>query len=143
MENLGKWFREVYLKDFLPKEVTEKDVHWRSSKIDRVIESGKYFWMGFNVNLEHPHPFPNNEDPDDYFRVWHTNHEYVQAVKDLKTGPIYKQKALEEEKLLNETYQIFGIDISNRPLELRLSEMTCIYLKIFYTYYYAMKKRLS
>jgi hypothetical protein len=91
MKALGQWFSNVYFgkeHKLLHKEETFK---WRSSKSDRAIESGKVIYMRCSTNLlqlvwegfgnahgnppENPEPYPNNEDPDNYFRVFNINQQ--------------------------------------------------------------------
>jgi len=145
MFNLGEWFRKVYFQEmhpnFLPETVDDSILRWRSSKIDRVMHSGEHFWKGFGVPLEDPQPFHDDEDPDNYFRVWNHDKAYLEAVKELKHGSDFVEKGKEELEFLDEINKLYGIDPSKYGPEEKLAQMTYYYEVLECERYFASPKK--
>jgi hypothetical protein len=93
-------------------------VRWFSSSVARVKDSGEAFWRGFGLHTMAPSPYAavslaaltlSNRlavAPDNYFRVWNQDKEYLQAVKasaatafpayslqELKAGALFQTEA--------------------------------------------------
>jgi len=128
MEKVGEWFAHKYcLKN--PKIPPEKSIplqKWRSSKVDRVIASGDHFWKGFEsmfgTRPKDPMKY-ETEDPDEYFRMWAIDKEYLKKVQEIKQGPAFDGKGNQELPFLDRILSRFNIDTSKNPAE-KLSMMT-------------------
>eukprot|EP01116_Phalansterium_solitarium_P000117 TRINITY_DN10077_c0_g1_i2.p1 TRINITY_DN10077_c0_g1~~TRINITY_DN10077_c0_g1_i2.p1 ORF type:complete len:368 (-),score=77.18 TRINITY_DN10077_c0_g1_i2:79-1182(-) len=129
MNALGRWFDTEYFGKMQPGFLDKRahgELRWRSSRIDRVVQSGQSFWQGF-AGASPPEPntdMPDDHDPDAYFRVYDCHVGYLAMIKELKGGTAFEAKGRQELATLDALYRKAGLDPDEYTPQEKLSNQT-------------------
>jgi len=96
---LGKWFKEYYFGQLFPKFLGKHEsFKWRTSPVNRTLQSGKLFWEYFGTSHGPVPSTPSGNSEDDdakCFRAYKTDKRYLNTLAQVEKGSDFLNKAKE------------------------------------------------